>query len=63
LFQSDFCNLFEAPDVLSQESGEAGQRAVKKGIGKGLNHRRGMRFFAQLDKASDKRGENLERRA
>jgi hypothetical protein len=63
LFQSNFCNLFEGPDVLSQESGEAGNRTVQKGIGKGLNHRGGVGFFSQLDKASDKRGENLERRS
>ena len=33
LFQSNFCNLFESPNVLSQESGEAGNRAVHKGMG------------------------------
>ena len=63
LLQSDLCNLFEGPDVLSQETGETGERAVQEGIGKGLNHRGSVRFFAQLDKASDKRGKNLERRS
>jgi hypothetical protein len=63
LLQSDFCNFFKGPDVLSQESGEARKRAVQKGMGKGLNHRGSVGFFAQLNKASDKRGENFERRS
>jgi len=63
LLQSNFCNLFEGPEVLSRESGEAGERAVQKGIGKGLNHRGGVGFFSQSDKTSDKRGENFGRRS
>jgi hypothetical protein len=63
LFQSNFCNLFEGPNVLSQESSEAGNRAMQKGMGKGLNHRGGVGFFAELDKTSDKGRENFERRS
>jgi len=38
LRQSDLCDLFHGPHILSEEPGEAGQRSAKKGIGKGLNH-------------------------
>ena len=38
LRQSDLCDLFHGPHILSEEPGEAGERSAKKGIGKGLNH-------------------------
>jgi hypothetical protein len=37
LRQSDLCDLFHGPHILSEEPGEAGERSAKKGIGKGLN--------------------------
>ena len=52
--QSDLCNFLHGPDVLSQESGKTAKRAVEKGMGKSLNHRRGVHFSAQLDEAEDK---------
>ena len=51
LVQGGFHNLFHRPDVLPQESGETGEGSVKKGTGKGLNHRRSVDFFAQLNEA------------
>ena len=53
LLQRCLCNLTHVPDVFRQESSKAGQRSVKKCKGKGLNHRRGMDLFAQLDKTDD----------
>jgi hypothetical protein len=38
LRQSDLCDLFHGPHILSEEPGEAAERSAKKGIGKGLNH-------------------------
>ena len=51
LVQGGLDNLFHGPDVLPQESGETGEGSVEKGTGKGLNHRRGVDFFAQLNEA------------
>jgi hypothetical protein len=63
LGQSDLCDLFHGPDVLSEEPCEAGKRPVKKGLGQGLDQRRSMGLFARLEKADDIRRENLERRS
>ena len=38
LMQGDFCNLLQGPDVLPQESGEAGEGPVQKRPTEGLNH-------------------------
>ena len=54
LFQSDLDHFLCSPNVLSQESGEAGKGSVQEGKAKGLNHRGGMNFLAQLDKSDDK---------
>jgi hypothetical protein len=51
LVQGGFHNFFHRPDVLPQEPGETGERSVKKGARKGLNHRRSVDFFAQLNEA------------
>jgi len=51
LVQGGLENLFQGPDVLPQESGETGEGSAEKGTGKGLNHRRGVDLFAQLDEA------------
>jgi hypothetical protein len=51
LVQGGLENLFHGPDVLPQEPGETGEGSVKKGTGKGLNHRRSVDFFAQLNEA------------
>jgi hypothetical protein len=63
LIQSGLCDLLHGPDVVPQESGEARKRSVQKAMGKGLNHRRSVELFAQLDEGDDKGGENLERRS
>ena len=63
LVQSGPCDLLHGPDVLSQESGKTGERSVEKRMSKGLNHGRSVHFFAQLDKANDKGGKDLERRS
>jgi len=63
LIQSGLCNLLHGPDVLSQESGETGKRSMQKRMAKGLNHRRRVDFFTQLDEANNKGRENLERRS
>jgi hypothetical protein len=63
LGQSNLCDLFHGPDILSEESGEARKRAAKKGVGEGLDHGGGMGFFARLNKADDIGRENLERRS
>ena len=55
LVQGGLDNLFHSPDVLPQESGETGEGSVKKGIGKGLNHRRSVNLFAQLNEAHNER--------
>jgi|PlaIllAssembly_1097288.scaffolds.fasta_scaffold236813_1 hypothetical protein len=55
LMQGSFHNFLHRPDVLPQEPGETRQRSVKKGTRKGLNHRRGMDFFAQLDETHNER--------
>jgi hypothetical protein len=54
LFQSDLDHFFWGPNVLSQESGKAGKGSVQERKAKGLNHRGGMNFLAQLDKSDDK---------
>ena len=63
LFQSGLGHLLHSPDVLSEESGEAGQRPMKKRKTKGLDHRGGMGFFTQLDKTDDKGREEFEGRS
>ena len=63
LGQSDLCDRFHGPDILSEESGEAGKRAAKKGVGERLDHGGRMGFFARLNKADDIGRENLERRS
>ena len=60
LKQSGFDNLFHGPDILSQEPGETGEGSVKKRIAKGLNHRRSVDFFAQLNEAHNEGRENSE---
>ena len=55
LMQSGLDNLFHSPDVLPQESGETGEGSVEKGNRKGLNHRRGVNLFAQLNEAHNER--------
>ena len=55
LVQGGLDNLFHSPDVLPQKSGETGEGSVKKGTGKGLNHRRGVNLFAQLNEAHNER--------
>jgi len=63
LGQGDLCDLFHGPDVLSEESCEAGKRPVKKGVCEGLDHGGGMGLFARLKKADNIGRENLERRS
>ena len=63
LFQRSLGHLLHSPDVLSEESGEAGQRPMKKRKAKRLDHRGGMGFFTQLDKTDDKRREDFEGRS
>jgi hypothetical protein len=63
LGQGALCDLFHGPDVLSEESCEAGKRPTEKGVGDGLNHRGCMGFFARLNKADDIGREYLERRS
>ena len=63
LFQSGLGHFLQGPDILSEESGETGQRPVKKWEAKGLDHRGGVGFFAQLDKTDDKGREKFERRS
>jgi len=46
LGQSNLCDFFHGPDVLSEESCETGKRSVKKGVCKGLDHGGRMGFFA-----------------
>jgi hypothetical protein len=60
LVQGDFYDLLRGLDALSQESGEAGKWLVQKGAGKGLNHRRGVGFFAWLHEADGKAREILK---
>jgi len=61
--QGDLSDLLHRPNVFPQESGEAGKGSVKGGPVEGLNHRGGMNFFPQLDKAGDKGREDFERRS
>ena len=63
LLQGDPSHLLHGPDVLSKESGEAGQRPMKKWKAKGLDHWRGVGFFTQLDKTDDKGREYFEGRS
>ena len=63
LVQGGLDNLFHSPDVLPQKSGETGEGSVKKGTGKGLNHRRGVNLFAQLNEAHNERGKEFKRRS
>ena len=63
LGQSDLCDLFHGPDVLTEEPCEAGKRPTKKGVCKGLDHGGRMGFFARLKKADDVGRKNLKRRA
>jgi hypothetical protein len=63
LGQSGLGDLFHGPDILSEESGEAGKRPTKKGACEGLDHRGCMGFFARLNEADDKGRENLKRRS
>ncbi len=60
LTQSRFDDLFDSPDVLPQEPGEAGEGSMKKGTRNRLNHRRGMDFFAQLNESHDEGREHFE---
>ncbi len=61
LGQSDLCDLFHGPDILSEESCEARKRPTKKGVCEGLDHGGSMGFFARLNEADDKGRENLKR--
>jgi len=63
LVQSRLHHFLHSPTVSSQESGKTRKGSVQKRETEGLNHRGGMSFFAQLDKADDKGREDLERRS
>ena len=63
LIQSRFDDLFDSPDVLSQEPGETAEGSMKKGTRNRLNHRRGMNFFAQLNESQDEGREHFEGRS
>lgn len=54
LVQSGLCELPYGRDVFPPKSGEAGKRSVQKVMGKGLNHRGGVDFFAELDEVDHK---------
>ena len=54
LVQSGLCELPHGPYVFHQKLGEAGRRSVQKVMGKELNHRGGVDFFAQLDEVDYK---------
>jgi hypothetical protein len=47
-------DLIHGPNILSQETGKAGERSQNKGTGQGSDHGRSMGFFSQLDKANNK---------
>ena len=53
LLQRRLGHLLHSPTVLSQESGKAGEGSMQERKRKGLNHGRGVNFFAQLDETDD----------
>jgi len=61
LGQSRLHHPLHGPYVLAQESGKTRERSMQNRETEGLNHRGGMSFFAQLDKADDEGREDLER--
>ena len=63
LGQSDLCDLLHGPDILSEESGETGKRAAKKGVTEGSDHGAGVGLFARLNKADNIGRKHLERRS
>ena len=63
LAQSGLDHFFHGPDILPQEPRETAEGSVKKGPREGLDHRRGVDFFTQLDKAHDEGREDFERRS
>jgi hypothetical protein len=55
-------DLIPGPGILSQETGETGERSGKKRASQRFNHGRGVPFFSQLDEAKNERGKEFERR-
>jgi len=63
LIQGGLRNFLHSPNIVSQESSEAGERSAQKRTGKGLHHRGRVGLFPQLDKADNKGRENFKRRS
>ncbi len=60
LMDSRSQDLIQGPGIFSEEPGKAGERSGEEGPRQRLNHRGGMPFFPQLDKAHDERRKDFE---